>query len=64
MYKVFIKERKIFHLLIIAMFTLGLSACGYKAPPFYLEESHEDDDVKFILNTQDSNKSQVCEKEK
>ncbi len=35
--------KTIFHILIITMFTLGLSACGYKAPPFYLEEQTQND---------------------
>ena len=34
----------IFHLLIIAMFLLGLSGCGYKAPPIYLEDAPEGDE--------------------
>ena len=29
----------IFHLVIIAVFLLGLSGCGYKADPYYEEEA-------------------------
>ncbi len=42
---------RIFHLLIITIFLLGLSACGHKAPPFYVEEvpnSGDDQNVEFI----------------
>lgn len=38
-----------FHLLIIAVFVLSLSGCGYKAPPFYSDgEPIGDKNVKFI----------------
>lgn len=37
-------------MLIIAMFLLGLSGCGYKASPFYTQEvSSADENVKFII---------------
>ena len=43
-----IKDNKIFHLLIIAMFVLGFSACGYKAPPFYSDEVvHSDENIEI-----------------
>ena len=36
-------------MLIITMFLLGMSACGYKADPFYTQEvSVEDKNVIFI----------------
>ena len=42
----------IFHMLIIAMFLLGVSGCGYKADPFYMQEDSssalEDENVRFI----------------
>ena len=37
----------IFHLLIIAMFFLVLSGCGYKAAPFYKEDV-SNSDIKFV----------------
>ncbi len=47
----------IFHLLIIAMFTLGVNACGYKAPPFYLDDTvHSDEHVEFKEIKQNSKK--------
>lgn len=40
----------IFHLVIIAMFLLGLSACGYKKGPYYLDKTPSgDNNVKFII---------------
>jgi predicted small lipoprotein YifL len=37
-------------MLIIAIFLLSLSACGYKAPPYYMQEAEiEDENVEFIL---------------
>lgn len=33
----------IFHLLIIAIFLLGLGGCGYKADPFYNEQKIENE---------------------
>jgi predicted small lipoprotein YifL len=37
-------------MLIIATFLLSLNACGYKAPPYYMEKApQEDENVKFIL---------------
>ncbi|MCD6433855.1 MAG: hypothetical protein J7L21_07420 [Sulfurimonas sp.] len=42
--------RSIFHTLIIAMFLLGLSGCGYKAKPFHTQETPEsDENVEFII---------------
>jgi len=57
----------IFHKLIIAMFLLGLSGCGYKAPPFYLEDAPEgDENVTFTIKKAgvDNNTSAVCEPKK
>ena len=37
-------------MLIIAVFVLGLSGCGYKAPPYYLEDAPQsDENVEFKL---------------
>ena len=57
----------IFHKLIIAMFLLGLSGCGYKAPPFYLEDAPEDDEnVTFTIKkiNVNNNASGACEPKK
>ena len=57
----------IFHLLIIAMFLLGLSGCGYKAPPIYLEDAPEgDENVEFKLRkvNVENNARTECVKEK
>ena len=57
----------IFHLLIIAMFLLGLSGCGYKAPPVYLEDAPEgDENVEFKIRklNVENNASLECVKEK
>ena len=35
---------------IIAMFVLSLNGCGYKAPPYLIEEAPAgDENVKFII---------------
>ena len=47
-------------MLIIAVFLLSVSACGYKAAPFYSEDAPEsDENVEFIIQKQnmDNNKS-------
>ena len=47
-------------MLIIAMFLLSVSACGYKAAPFYSEDAPEgDENVEFIIQKQsiDNNES-------
>jgi len=37
-------------MLIIAIFLLSLNACGYKAPPYYIQEAPaQDKNVEFIL---------------
>lgn len=42
-------------MLIIAVFLLGLSGCGYKADPYYLEDAPvSDENVKFTIKKQDS----------
>ena len=39
------------------MFVLGLNACGYKAPPFYLDEvGPSDEHVEFKENKQNDTK--------
>ena len=47
-------------MLIIAVFLLSVSACGYKAAPFYSEDAPEgDENVEFIIQKQniDNNES-------
>jgi len=40
-------------MIIIASFVLSLNGCGYKASPFYTQESAlEDKNVKFIIKKQ------------
>ena len=40
----------IFHMLIIAMFVLSFSGCGYKANPYLDQEAPEgDENVEFII---------------
>jgi len=42
-------------MLIIAMFLLGLSGCGYKASPYYLEDAPAgDENVEFTIKKADS----------
>jgi predicted small lipoprotein YifL len=42
-------------MLIIAMFLLGLSGCGYKANPYYLENAPEaDENVEFKIKKDES----------
>ncbi|MEA3371887.1 MAG: hypothetical protein U9Q40_11160 [Campylobacterota bacterium] len=39
---------------IIAVFLLSVSACGYKAAPFYSEETPKsDENVEFIIKKTD-----------
>ncbi|MDQ7045723.1 MAG: hypothetical protein Q9M32_07415 [Sulfurimonas sp.] len=57
----------IFHILIIAMFLLGLNGCGYKASPFYTQDAPlGDENVTFKLNTinVENNESAACVKKK
>lgn len=43
-----------FHILIIAIFLFSLNACGYKAPPYYVEEASEgDENVEFIIKNKE-----------
>ena len=47
-------------MLIIAVFLLSVSACGYKAAPFYSEDAPAgDENVEFIIQKQniDNNES-------
>jgi predicted small lipoprotein YifL len=47
-----------FHLVIIAMFLLSLSGCGYKDDPYYLENAPQgDSNIKFIIKKSDNNES-------
>ena len=40
-------------MLIIAVFLLSVSACGYKADPFYTEDAPKsDENVEFIIKKQ------------
>jgi len=46
----------VFHLLIIASFLLSVSACGYKAPPYYEKDAPKGDkNVKFIIKKKEFN---------
>lgn len=47
----------VFHSIIITMFLLSLSGCGYKADPYYEEAPQSDKNVKFIIKKGDSNES-------
>ena len=51
--------RSIFHLAIIAVFLLGFSGCGYKADPYYIEETPSGDkNIEFhIRETNDGLKT-------
>jgi len=41
-------------MLIIAVFVLGLSGCGFKAPPYYLEDAPAgDENVEFKIKKAD-----------
>jgi predicted small lipoprotein YifL len=52
----------IFHGLIIASFFLGLSGCGFKAPPYYQEDAPAaDKNVKFILEKKSFDNNESCE---
>lgn len=65
-----IKENSLsaaFHILIIAIFLLGLQGCGYKANPYYSEDApNGDENVEFKLRkvSIDNNESSACEKKK
>jgi predicted small lipoprotein YifL len=46
-------------MVIIAVFLLSFSGCGYKADPYYLEDAPSgDDNVKFILTKPKSDNSE------
>ena len=48
---------------IIAVFLFSVSACGYKAAPFYSEDAPEgDENVEFILQKQNLENNESCEK--
>ncbi|MBE0514297.1 hypothetical protein [Sulfurimonas sp.] len=48
----------VFHSIIITMFLLGLSGCGYKDAPYYLEDAPQsDENVKFIIKKSENNES-------
>jgi hypothetical protein len=48
-------------MLIIASFLLGLSACGYKAAPYYQEEAPKSDkNVEFILKKKSFDTNESC----
>ena len=50
-------------MLIIAMFLLSVSACGYKASPFYSQDAPEgDDNVEFIIQKKSVDNNKSCEK--
>ncbi len=48
---------------IIAVFLLSVSACGYKAAPFYSEDAPEgDENVEFIIKKQNIDNNESSEK--
>ena len=48
---------------IIAVFLLSVSACGYKAAPFYSEDAPQgDDNVEFIIQKQNIQNDENREK--
>ena len=50
-------------MLIIAVFLLSVSACGYKAAPFYSEDAPQgDDNVEFIIQKQNIENDENREK--
>ena len=50
-------------MLIIAVFLLSVSACGYKAAPFYSEDAPEgDENVEFIIEKQNIDNNENSEK--
>jgi len=53
----------IFHALIIAVFLLSVSACGYKAAPFYSEDAPQsDENVEFVIQKTDVKSNESREK--
>jgi len=45
-------------MLIIAVFLLGLSGCGYKADPYYMEDAPvSDENVKFTVKKPNNGES-------
>ena len=56
-------------MLIITVFLLSLSGCGYKAPPYYLEDAPQGDEnvefkVKKVDVANDKSTNAECVKEK
>ena len=48
---------------IIAVFLLSVSACGYKAAPFYSEDAPEgDENVEFIIQETNIDNNESSEK--
>jgi len=48
---------------IIAVFLLSVSACGYKAAPFYTEDAPQgDENVEFIIQKQNIDNNKDSEK--
>jgi len=53
----------IFHIAIIAVFLLSLSACGYKDAPFYGEDTPaSDENVEFIIQNTYSENNESSDK--
>ncbi len=49
-------------MLIIAVFLLGVSACGYKDAPFYSEKAPAgDENVEFTIKKQNIDNNESCE---
>jgi len=52
----------IFHGVIIAIFLLSLSGCGYKAAPYYQEDAPSgDENVEFILEKKSFDNNESCQ---
>jgi predicted small lipoprotein YifL len=48
-------------MLIIAIFLLSLSGCGYKASPYYKEKAPDaDNNVKFIIKDKNFDNNESC----
>ncbi len=56
----FCNLKSIFRMLIIAMFSLSLNGCGYKAPPYYQDEAPQGDkNVEFIIKKPTDKKVEI-----
>ncbi|MDD5158080.1 hypothetical protein [Sulfurimonas sp.] len=54
----------IFHLIIITIFLLSLSGCGYKANPYYQEKAPQGDkNIEFIIQNQNMDDNESVDKQ-